>query len=290
MLFNTDSSDSCDSSENSDNYNDYYYNEDSKGKVEPFTKDQSKEVIYQLENAIYKLYKLNGSIGTAFACLLPYPDKYNLRPFLITNYHVLRRKDLKINKTIKITLDNDKTEKIILIDEDRITLPLKNFDASLVEIKPEKDDIHIFLDIDNTIYSPKVVEDFKNKSIYILQYPKGGISCFSSGLIKEIYNEKIRHFCSTEYGSSGGPILSISNLRVIGLHRKRTDEHYNEGIFIKYIIDELHKTYPINKNSINNDIKKRKSSTLGLNDKMIQKNISFQVSSTKKNNVNSNKD
>ena len=56
-----------------------------------------------------------------------------------------------------------------------------------------------------------------NKSIYILHYPKGKLNV-SYGLLKNIIDNKIFHFCNTEEGSSGGPILSLETFKVIGIH------------------------------------------------------------------------
>jgi len=56
------------------------------------------------------------------------------------------------------------------------------------------------------------------KSIYILQYPKDK-RLLSYGLMKDISDsKKINHYCNTEDGSSGSPILSLNNFKVIGVH------------------------------------------------------------------------
>jgi hypothetical protein len=238
MLINSESSKSLDDIKNN------YFNQNSLGKVDPFSKDQSIRVIYQLENNLCKIHKKAGKDATGFTCKIPYPDQFSYRPFLITNYHVLKSKNLRINKEIKISFNDGQIEKTIKIDTRRIILALKDLDVSLIEIIPEEDKIYDFLDIDENIYLHNYRDSYKNKSIYIF--------CQNSKrLIKEIYNENIRHFCSTEYGSSGSPILSISNLRVIGVHKKRTDNTYNEGTFIKDVIDELYKAYPIDKDNNN---------------------------------------
>ena len=58
--------------------------------------------------------------GTGFFCKINYPDEFNLLTVLIINNHVLDENYLKINKTIKIILNDDKIEKNILIDETRL--------------------------------------------------------------------------------------------------------------------------------------------------------------------------
>ena len=51
----------------------------------------------------------------------------------------------------------------------------------------------------------------------------------------------IQHECSTDFVSSGAPILLLSNFKVIGVHKRRTKYKFNEGTFIKYAIEEFNK-------------------------------------------------
>ena len=63
------------------------------------------------------------------------------------------------------------------------------------------------------------IEIYKNKEIFILQYPLGNELSFSSGIILEIEDNKIIHNSSTYKGSSGSPIiLRNSHNSIIGLH------------------------------------------------------------------------
>jgi len=86
------------------------------------------------------------------------------------------------------------------------------------------------------------------KSIYILQYPKDK-RLVSYGLMKDISDgEKINHYCNTEDGASGSPILSLNNFKVIGVHyggSKINYDKFNFGTFIKYIINEFKNEYKI---------------------------------------------
>jgi len=59
-----------------------------------------------------------------------------------------------------------------------------------------------------------------------------------------IDNKKIYHFCNTEDGSSGGPILSLEGFKVIGIHfgyKNESKSKINCGTFIKYAIDLFNK-------------------------------------------------
>lgn len=60
----------------------------------------------------------------------------------------------------------------------------------------------------------------------------------------------INHLCSTDRGSSGSPILNLSNYKVFGVH-KEAHKFYNVGTFLRYPIRE----YLENKNIIIKDSK-----------------------------------
>ena len=113
-----------------------------------------------------KLLKLKMIIATGFLCKIPHPDQFSLLPVLITNNHILEQEDIKINKSINITLNDDKTEKIINIVDSRLTFTSKNLDITIIEIKPF-DGINNFLDIDENIFEDNYNEYYKDKSVYI---------------------------------------------------------------------------------------------------------------------------
>lgn len=170
-----------------------YIKEDSNGKAPPITKEQARIILSQLENNVCKIYTKNYGNGTGFFCKIPYPNQFILFPALITNNHVLNGEDLKINKTVKLSLDDDSIIKYILLDKSRKIFTNQELDVSIIEIKPEFEGINNYLDIDDNIYLENYSDIYKNKSIYILQYPKGEKCSFKVDLIKEIKDKTIRH-------------------------------------------------------------------------------------------------
>ena len=251
-----------------------YINEDFKGRASPISREQAKIIFSQLEKNVCKIYEINGNTATGFLCKIPYPDQFKLLPVLITNNHVLKDEDLKINKTIKITFDDDKKKIILFIDKFRKTFTDKNLDISIVEIRPNKDDINDFLDIDENVFNNNYESIYKNENIYILQYPKNKKCSFSIDLLERIYKEKMEYFCSTDYGSSGSPILCISNFKVIGVHKGRTHFKFNEGSFIKFAIENFQKAYSY-------DIKKRNLLEEGFNQLYFEEKIFSQTTKNK---------
>ena len=66
--------------------------------------------------------------------------------------------------------------------------------------------------------------EYNYKDIYILHYEFGKEAKYSPGIITSfdkalIYNTKLYYNCSTQPGSSGGPILNSKNYKIIGVHK-----------------------------------------------------------------------
>ena len=216
--------------------------------------EESRTIISQLENCICLINPKKGGTGTGFFCRIPFHnDSLNI---LITNNHVLDEEEIKDNNSIDLNIydKKEKREKNVQIEIDstrkKYTNPDKDVDVTFIEIK-EKDDINEFLDIDKEFLQldEKIIEQkFKNnKSIYVLHYPdKKLISYGVTGGIEN--NKKIMHFCDTKNGSSGSPILSLDNLKVIGVHHggiEGGNHKYNIGTYIKYAINEFENKYGI---------------------------------------------
>jgi len=110
------------------------------------------------------------------------------------------------------------------------------------------------LEIDDELFNDNI--DLDNQSIYIIQYPKycdeqkGAVSYGILNGIKDDYN--LIYNCSIDHGSSGSPILKLSNQKIIGIHKEGVSKYnYNRGTLLKYPINEY-------LNKINEKIKKKK--------------------------------
>ena len=241
-----------------------------------------------MKNSICKIIREQGQKGTGFFCYIPIPND-DLLPVLITNHHVLNEKDIENKKIIKITLNNDNKYLNITIDKSRKKYTNVNLDITIIEIKPEKDHINKedFLSIDQNINKDESILEtlYLKHSIYVLHYQKGKEIYVSYGFSKGILNKEICHYCNTEKGSSGSPILSLDTFKVLGIHigfPKNKKFKYNIGIFMKYVIEEFNKNI-YNKNFYNkNDINKNNKT----NEENINKEIKFSKDSFVKNNKN----
>ena len=79
---------------------------------------------------------------------------------------------------------------------------------------------------------------------------------FGSG-IEKVNDYDIKHFCHTEPGSSGGPILSKITNKVIGIHKGSIGKgkcDYNIGTFLKYPLSRLKYKKKVSNNIYNVNI------------------------------------
>ena len=107
--------------------------------IKPISIEGIEKILFQMKNCICKIYGNDGIKGTGFFCKIPFPNESNLLPVLITNNHVLRDKDVENKSVIRISLNNEKEEKIIKIKtKKRIIFTCSNPDITFIEISPHK--------------------------------------------------------------------------------------------------------------------------------------------------------
>ena len=250
----------------------------------PVTIEQTKKILKQMENCICKIINSDGK-GTGFFCYIPFENKK--LPVLITNNHVINEKLIQENDFINVTLNDDKEVIEIRLDDDRkIYTNLENkYDTTIIEIRPQKDKINNFLELDKMVFEKNPI--LENTNVYIIQYPKLFNSeqkaAVSYGKINKLQNEyNITHYCSTEKGSSGSPILSLSNFNVIGVHKEASSSkkfNFNLGTFLKYPIDE----YLNNINIIKKVKKSEYFKKINYKFKEEPKNLKYKLDITKNN-------
>ena len=218
--------------------------------------DQLNHSLNQMKLSICKIKNDKNIYGTGFFCKIPFPNPFSLLPVLITCNHILDINDISKGKTINFSLDNEKIKNSILINQQRKTYTNTKYDATIIEIKPEADKINYesFLDLDENIYKNSPNEIYKDKSAYILHYEGGKNMKYSIGKIKIIGEDNftICHLCTTQTGSSGGPIINLFNYKVLGVH-KGSKGPKNLGTLLKIVIDDFNIE---NKNLKNNPIMK----------------------------------
>lgn len=221
----------------------------------PVTIEKTKIIMEQMKEYICKIKTKNGK-GTGFFCSIPFENDKKLK-VLIANSLIIDKKILDENKSIKITLNDDKEEKTIDFNEKRKIYLNEEYNTTIIEIDPKKDKINFFLELDEDLFNDD--SQMSKQSIYIIQYSKIGKeqkAAVSYGTIKVVNNYDIINYSTIESGSLGSPILNLSNNKVIGILRESSTQHsYNKGTFLKFPINEFIK----DKNVIKIEEKKEKN-------------------------------
>ena len=192
--------------------------------------------------------KINES---GFFCQILYFNK--IIKVLFTNNHILNEDSIKKGNKIEIVYKGD--NKIIEINDKRFCKTSPTYDFTCIEILNE-DNIEDFYEIEN------IYNDYKynDKDIAIVQYPGGGNMEIKTGHLIKIINYNIVQTVSAWYGSSGSPIILLSNYKVIGIHKSYDEEiNLNLGTYIKEIIECINKNeilcgLNITKNNLNKEI------------------------------------
>ena len=203
--------------------------------------EELKFLIPKTETCICKIYCNDGGHGTGFFCNVP--NSWHPLKVLMTNNHVLNKEEIEIGRNIKFSLNNDKINYEVKIDESRKKYTNEKYDITIIEIKQkDKLDKIDFFEIDKQIFNENPNEIFKNKNIYLLHYPKGKEMDFSLGLIKSINDYTIKHTCDSNSGSSGGPIIN-SLFQVIGIHKGGDikGKNFNLGTLLKEPLEQFNK-------------------------------------------------
>ena len=181
---------------------------------------------------------------------------------MITNNHVIGDDYINNNKTIKISLNNGKKIIDIKLDSSRKKYTNKEYDVTIIEIKKD-DNIkdNSFLQIDENIFQENPIDFFAKKSIYIIQYPDYIEASVSYGILKRIKeNNELEHYCITNKGSSGSPIINLENNKVLGVHKSSSvKSNFNLGIFLKNPNNEFisKNNYNINSNNLSSSYSKK---------------------------------
>jgi hypothetical protein len=208
------------------------------------------------EKCICKIKPTVEIIATGFFCAIPFPDKYNRLPVLVTNNHVLKNEDIAGGKIIRFSTNNEKYKFEIKIDIFRKRYTNEKYNITFIEIKKDIDKINInsFLDIDDDIFDENYENLLDKKSVYLLHYPHGNLSEYSSGIIKGFFADEkysFRHSCQTQKGSSGSPIINLLNHKVIGIHKGYKENlKYNIGTLLKEPINDFYTFITEKKESI----------------------------------------
>ena len=226
------------------NYDPIYVNEQIlPGHGNPISIEKLNDYCKRAKNSICKIQYFGNGTGFFFQQNIPNIQYYK-KNFLMTNNHVLNDDFIKNN--VELLIEFKKKDRNISLNN-RIKYTNQELDFTIIEILSE-DPIFkeiTFLKIDDYILNNGNESEYSKEDICIIQFPQGKELAFDKGEIKSINDYTIEHLVSTDFGSSGSPILLLKNFKVIGIHNKRgIDKRYNKGIFMKnilYTINDINK-------------------------------------------------
>ena len=219
----------------------------------PILIEDMEVILKQMKNCICKICLKEGIKGTGFLCKFFLIEQKKVLKMLITNNHIIGQECFNEQCTINAFFENNKKKYIKLKNREMYTN--KDYDITIIEIK-EEDEMNedAFLEIDDTKIDKSYYGNIGN-TIYLLQYPSTGNEqklSMSLGIIKKKMDKEYNfmHFCSTYFGSSGSPIINISNKKVIGIHKQsaKGELNYNIGAFLNYAIMDYKKLFLSKKN------------------------------------------
>ena len=231
-----------------------------KDSIRTISLPMQEEITRQMKKCVCKIH-ISGGNGTGFFAKIPFKES-NIK-VLITNNHVLNANDILDNKLITFSINNDIRD--IKIGKGRKKYTSVKYDTTIIEIKEtdKLENLIEYLEIDyiniKTIKeNDKQISDehfnnlYKDESLYILNYLGGKDIVISYGFFSKIKESTIYHKCSTDKGSSGAPILSLENNKVIGVHFgfPKNKIKFNLGTLISYPIIEFN----LENNSTNKEI------------------------------------
>ena len=209
---------------------------------ENLTSKMSKILAEKSEKSVCEIIKDNG-YGSGFFCKINLDG--NEICCLFSNNHVITEEMLTNEESIEIKLDKE-TYYISLKLKRRIWSD-KDLDFTCIEIIKEDNLIEKveLLEIDKNNYNIEYeLENYNKRGIVIASIGGKGDIELPQGVIYNVKNSNnlFLHNCNTEPGFSGGPIILISSLRVMGIHRGYDEtNNKNIGIYFKEIIEMMEK-------------------------------------------------
>ena len=164
---------------------------------------------------------------------------------LITSNHLINEDLLyKKDENLSIEINDKKFWKLNL--NNRIKYTSEEYDITIIEIKPNRDNIYNFLELDDKILSDIInneIKEDKYSSIYQIFYSSEFRKVVVSfGMIYDSY-EKTKFIFNCigrqDCGFSGSPILDLNN-KVIGINKDFNNEKCKYiGDFLNYPIKEF---------------------------------------------------
>ena len=187
------------------------------------------ENIYSLINNSICIIKKDNIKGLGTLCKVQIPHEHNLLPTLIINTYFFNKINNE-NNIINIIYNGKEIK--IKVKSPRKFFIFKNLKICIIEIKPNKDKIKLkdFLEIDN--------DNYKDKTYLYNYYPKYCIYKLKKNKKTLLMPYNFINHINSNFNYYILPILSLNNLKVIGIQNIKDKFLFNKDICFKYFTNQ----------------------------------------------------
>ena len=230
-----------------------------------------RTIYSQMKYSVCRIKCTEGGYGTGFFSIIPdtvgkeFIMKINTNlTALVTTTDIITRDDIKNEKNIELTLDNGKNKINVKIDKHKAYI-IEKYEISIVEIKENKKlKKNFFIKVDKELFQSKYpAKFFIEKPVYLLYYSNEKIKKNDGQIIFIDEKEKdyfsFQYLCESSPGSIGGPIISLEDYKLIGIHTgsSKKENNLSFGVFFNicsyYIVNKKQKEKNINNKNNESD-------------------------------------
>jgi len=104
----------------------------------------------KVKNCVFRIDNNNNIRGIGFFCHFCYKNEHFF--VMVINYDIIDEEFIRKSQDIEISLKDDEEKINISLDDNRRIYSSSQYKTTIIEIKPKKDKIRHFLEIDENIY------------------------------------------------------------------------------------------------------------------------------------------
>ena len=184
-------------------------------QLDPKISPLDTNIIKKIGPYICKVYNSKIDYENGFLCKIPYPCRDSYIHVLITS-----NKIYKI-KLIMISFENDKIKKFIYHYPERIIYKSEKYNLQFIQIFPDKDDLHNFLEFEEDIINKDKI-NLKNMNVCIPYYSNNENLSVNIGKI----NNYIIDDSISKEDNSGYPLILLNSFKIIGISFNKKEDNF----------------------------------------------------------------